>query len=482
MRYLHKTIITAIVVCFALPAAADRYSRSYGNGPDIEVWTNKGYDATYYYGEDIAVYFRADRDCYAVVYDIDPSGEITILFPSNYYNSAYVRGGEVYRIPDYYGDYTLEISGRSGTEHIFAVASHNYLNPPDFIRYIGYEYGDPEYYDSDYFVTNMRGDIDDFVFYVNSRIAREDYSVDHTRFYVDSAYRHHRQYRYWDYDPYYVGSVWIGCNFPGAEIWIDGIYFGIAPILVPRIYIGEHWLWIYYGGYPCYQRYFHVSGTQRYYIDARIDDGFKDYRRRRSSFGEWRPLEKKYRNEGDFREKAIRSQGEKRVRSRTLPTHVIRDFEKRGIISADSPLAKKVRAESPREDRVRALEQRRTRQEIEAREIERRRVESEKRPTSTDPPSERIRDDSKKISREDIDTRYIPVVPKSPSDTDRDRKSVRKEAEKERKSPESIGQNDDKSSKSSGSGLKKSSQSSKRSSAKSTQRSTKKSSRRESNR
>jgi len=366
MRYLKTAIITAIVAGFALPASADRFSRSYGNGPDIEIWTNKGYDATYYYGEDIAVYFRAESDCYVVIYDVDPSGEVSVLFPSNYYNSPYVTGGQVYRVPDYYSDYTLEVTYRSGTEHIFAVASYQYLDAPDFMRYAGYDYGDPEYYDDNYFVRHSSGELDDFVNATNGRIARGDYSLVHTRFFVQSEYRHHRHYRYWDYDPYNVGSLWVGSNFPGSEVWIDGIYFGIAPILVPGLYFGEHWVWIYYGGYPCYQRYFYLSSVERYYIDVRIDDGYKDYRQRRASFDGWRPLEKKYRNEDNFKERA-REARDARIRAKALPAHVVRDFDERGIIAKDSPLARRVREERRADDGIRVLEKRQARKEIENR-------------------------------------------------------------------------------------------------------------------
>ncbi len=372
MRFLKITIIAALVAGYASPAEADRYWLSDADGPDIEVWTNKGYDATYYYGEDVAVYFRAERDCYVVVYDIDPSGWVTILFPSNYYNSTYVTGDRVYRIPDYYSDYTLEVSSRSGTEHIFAVASYDYFEPPDFMMYTGYDYGEPEYYVDDYFIKDMWGDLDGFVKSVNQRIATGPYSAAYTRFNVDSGYRHHKNYRYWDYDPYNVGSVWIGSSFPGAEIWIDGIYFGISPVLVPSIYYGHHWLWAYYGGYPCYQQYFYVSSYERYYIDVRIDNRYKDYRYRRSSFSGWVPLEKKYRNETGFKERA-RNARAKKVRSRTLPSHVVRDFRDRGIISKDAPIVKRIRDDARTRDAMQLADRRQRRSKTERASIDRNR-------------------------------------------------------------------------------------------------------------
>jgi hypothetical protein len=324
-----------------------------GASPDIEVWTNKGNGAHYYYGEDVAVYFRADNDCYAVVYDVDPSGEVNILFPSSYYGSSYVEGGRVYRIPDYNDDFRFEISGSAGTDHIFAVASFDYLNPPDFMRYVGYDYGDGRYYDDDYFAISVRGDLDGFVTRINARICTGPYAVAHTKFFADTNYRHHRHYRYWDYDPYYVSSIWVGCDFPGSEIWIDGVFIGIAPVLVPRVIVGYHWVWAYYGGYPCYQRYFYVPSYQRYYVDIRFDQRYKDHHYRRHAFRNWVFEEKKYRNEGGFKERA-REIREKQIRTRSLPASIVSDFADRGVISREAPIVKEVRArEVDRGDRSR---------------------------------------------------------------------------------------------------------------------------------
>lgn len=355
MRYFRIAILMAAIAAIAGPVSAEHYWYRDNNTPDIEVWTNKGYDANYYYGEDVAVFFRADEDCYALVYDIDPSGEVNVLYPRSLGGSSFVRGGEIYRIPDYGDDFRLEISGRSGNEHIFAVASYDYINPPDYMRYVGYDYGDPRYYDDDYFAIEVRGSLDGFVGRLNARICEGPYAVAHTRFIVDSNYRHHQHYRYWDYDPYYVSSVWVGCDYPGAEVWIDGVFIGIGPVLVPRVVVGYHWVWVYYGGYPCYQRYFYVPHDRRYTIDVRIDRHFKDYRYRRDKFHGWVFDQKRYRNEDGFRERA-REVRDKNIRTRSLPSKVIRDYADRGVISKDAPVVRKVRSDSNDRDYRKSVE------------------------------------------------------------------------------------------------------------------------------
>jgi hypothetical protein len=357
MKYLRLMMVVIFLATMSVAARADNDQEDlnyHGDGaPNVDVWTNKGYDANYYYGEDVAVYFRADQDCYVVVYDVDPSGDINVLYPNTMHGSTYVVGDRIYRIPDTNDDFHMQISGRSGSEHIYAVASYDYMNPPDFMKYINYDYGPNQYYNDDYFVYGVRGDLDGFTDRLNARIANGPYSVAHTRFYADTDYRHHEHYRYWDYGPYDVGSVWVGAAWPGCEVWIDGVFWGIAPILVPRVIVGYHWVWIYYGGYPCYQRYFYVGAHRRFSIDAHFDIHFKDYRYRRDHFRHWVFEEKRYRNEPGFRERAGQDL-KKNVRVRSLPPSVIRDYSDRGIIKKDSPLSKRVRVSAPdRGDRAR---------------------------------------------------------------------------------------------------------------------------------
>jgi hypothetical protein len=294
----------------------------------IDVWVNKNEASTYYYGEDLAIYFRANSDCYVVVYDIDPSGNVSLLFPSDYSGSCRVNGDEVYRIPDAYDDYRLEISGPSGSEYIYAVATYNPIDPPDFIRYENFDYGNWDYYYDD-FIHSVSGERAAFATDLNNRIANAPHVSASTMFYIDEGYRHHKWYRHWTYDPYYTGSVWVGVDYPGCEIWIDGIYYGIAPILIPQIYIGRHWVWIYYHGYPCWQDYVYINHGQRYYVDAKINHRYLDYDYGRKNMRDWRFKYEKYRNEPDFKHKADQDRAKYTPAKQTAPIKVVDKYSKR---------------------------------------------------------------------------------------------------------------------------------------------------------
>jgi hypothetical protein len=227
-------ISTLAMLLLLIPAGSLQAGENNGinriDNLSVDIWVNKGEASTYYYGEDLAIYFRPSDDCYVVVYDIDPSGNVSMLFPSDYSGSCRVNGDEVYRIPDPYDDYRLEIAGPSGSEYIYAVATYNPIDPPDFIRYENFDYGNWDYYYND-FIHSMSGERADFANDLNNRIANAPHVSASTMFYIDEDYRPHRWYRHWTYDPYYTGSVWVGTDYPGCEIWIDGVYYHAGRIM-----------------------------------------------------------------------------------------------------------------------------------------------------------------------------------------------------------------------------------------------------------
>ncbi len=89
----------------------------------IQVWTNRALGATYYQGESIHIYFKTSQDAYVTLYDYTPEGSVRILFPNFFQQDNFVRGGEVYVIPNPSYNYNLVVSGQNGREVIEAVAS-----------------------------------------------------------------------------------------------------------------------------------------------------------------------------------------------------------------------------------------------------------------------------------------------------------------------------------------------------------------------
>jgi hypothetical protein len=90
--------------------------------PRVEIWTDRGTGGVYRVGDDVEVCFRADRDCYVMVYEIDTDGHLRLLFPYHCGSDGYVEGGVVYRLGrGHYGRYY--VTGPSGVEYVHALAS-----------------------------------------------------------------------------------------------------------------------------------------------------------------------------------------------------------------------------------------------------------------------------------------------------------------------------------------------------------------------
>jgi hypothetical protein len=220
----------------------------YPSGLDIEVWLNKGEGAVYHPGDDIRVYFRTNQDAYVMVYNIDTRGYVNLLYPYDQEDDFYVEGGRTYRVPDSWDEYDLTVDGPNGWEYVVAVASPYRFDLPNWPSYYGRGGGD-------YYRYKLEDeDPYDFIEMINDETIppRYDYSSDVTVFSV--KYRHPR----WWYHPdiYYYerpanvffGGAYIFSDFWGAEVWIDGIFYGYTPITIPALIVGHHFMSIYYNG------------------------------------------------------------------------------------------------------------------------------------------------------------------------------------------------------------------------------------------
>jgi hypothetical protein len=285
------------------------------SGLDIDVWINRAGGSTYYPGEDIKVYFRASRDCYVVVYDLDTRGYVNILYPYSSGDDRYVEGGRVYGIPGRYDDYSLTVDGPSGIEYIQAVASYQPLFLPHWSDYYreGADPGD---------VRTLRIDEgeDPYVFmeWVNNQISQyPDYVTDVTNLYVryphPQWYYHPDLYQsYPNYFPYDLGSVYIWAPF-AVDVYIDGIFFGIAPMTIPSIVCGRHFVTVYYNGCRMWDDYVNVESRRTVRIQTRLDQ--------RVRYVTEDPVKKEYRNWKDkeyrlVQERRSEPQGQK-IRNRS---------------------------------------------------------------------------------------------------------------------------------------------------------------------
>lgn len=158
-----STLVSWIgIAALALVAAAGTMSsaRAYDEfvvtgQAGVRVWVDGGdiYDDY----DDVLVYLRADRDCYATLMLVDTDGYLHVLYPSSPYERAWLRGGRTYRYHAY--ELGLDRLDGVGIAHLYAVGSpapfdYSYYGASVFIGGFGFRiYGDPYIACRDFYVS-----------------------------------------------------------------------------------------------------------------------------------------------------------------------------------------------------------------------------------------------------------------------------------------------------------------------------------------
>lgn len=74
-------------------------------------------------GEKISLKVSAEKDCYLILYTTDSYGNSRILFPNEAQQNSFIRGGVEIEIPSEDAPFEFELSGQSGIETIWAIAT-----------------------------------------------------------------------------------------------------------------------------------------------------------------------------------------------------------------------------------------------------------------------------------------------------------------------------------------------------------------------
>ncbi|GAK56215.1 OmpA family domain protein [Candidatus Vecturithrix granuli] len=118
-------LLAAAVVGQAQPAPSETRKIVPVPRENIEVtaWFDKQCGAPYTQGEKIMINFRANKDAYITVYDIDTRGQVSVLFPNKMMPDNLVRGNQTYSMPNPSYTYDLVVEGPEGIEYVDVVAS-----------------------------------------------------------------------------------------------------------------------------------------------------------------------------------------------------------------------------------------------------------------------------------------------------------------------------------------------------------------------
>lgn len=226
---------------------------------DVEIWTDNE-SGSYYEGESIQIYFRANFDCYVAIYNIDSDGRVNLIYPFDQYDEPLIEAGRIYRIPDRNDDYELLVQGPEGVEDIQIVASRTPFPTPDW-------------YESSGLVCDQ--DRDEYLDYINGRYfgcrsgcyrATDRVSFEVKRW--DDYYYRPVYYHPW---PVWRSYGWVYVDYAwGSSIYIDGYYYGIAPLYLPRISLGHHVVTVYDSYGHCWEGPITVHRDRPLHLDNTI--------------------------------------------------------------------------------------------------------------------------------------------------------------------------------------------------------------------
>jgi TolB-like protein len=85
---------------------------------NLKVWTDK---ESYQIGEKIVFSVESEKSGYLTLLDVNPNGNIDVIFPNKFHQDNFIRAGAIYSVPSKDNNFALDIQGPSGLERIKAI-------------------------------------------------------------------------------------------------------------------------------------------------------------------------------------------------------------------------------------------------------------------------------------------------------------------------------------------------------------------------
>lgn len=212
-------VVTLLSLC-AVSAYADPQTKSLIINPDktdldVRIWADKGGTRpSYRVGEEVQLYFEVSENAFVTIFDVDPNGNITKLFPNRHQSNDYVRRNRIYRVPD---GYEILAAPPTGEETLLIVATRN--GPVDYPELL------------------REKDLDRLVSRLRRRLALsgEDWAMDMVTLQI--LPERPRTIR-----------MDVDSNLSGVDLYVDGVYVGELPQRL-ELEQGEHQLVALKSGY-----------------------------------------------------------------------------------------------------------------------------------------------------------------------------------------------------------------------------------------
>lgn len=218
----------------------------------VDVWTDKGDNATYSVGENLTIYFKVTQDAYVYIWNINAKGEIRLIFPNKYNQDNFARANVIYSIPSPKDTYKLRIAPPYGREVVHILASKTPISKLE--NYRGSMDRDPFPLipeSPENFTDTMKKTIEIVP-------TPAQWTTDNVIFYVAEA-------------PVVVGTgrLIVNSNPRGASITIDGRFLGYTPYdgYVP---VGRHTIRLDLPGYQPYTTDVNVTTNRIAKVDVKL--------------------------------------------------------------------------------------------------------------------------------------------------------------------------------------------------------------------
>ena len=97
-------------------------AKPYKSPFNVKVWTDK---KKYQIGEKITFSVKAEENGYLTLLDINPQGEIVVIYPNRFHRDNFIQAGVTYKVPRERDNFALGVSGPAGQERIKAIVTLN---------------------------------------------------------------------------------------------------------------------------------------------------------------------------------------------------------------------------------------------------------------------------------------------------------------------------------------------------------------------
>ncbi len=89
---------------------------------DVRVWTDK---KEYEVKEKIIFYIKSQKNSYLTMLDVNPNGNITVIFPNKFHRDNFIESGVTYQVPSPDYGFEFKVTGPAGLERIKAIVTLN---------------------------------------------------------------------------------------------------------------------------------------------------------------------------------------------------------------------------------------------------------------------------------------------------------------------------------------------------------------------